>query len=256
MKKGWKIFGIICAAMAGLGFVLCIAGFAIGITVQEIEDAFRDGVGFHPYNTHKIVTVERIDMAEEADDRFDAGIISDIEMKVGKVQVEVSATDGEEIIVEHQVDERLKFECYKEGTTLVLKTKSGGKYVKNGGNIFVYIPKHLLVNEMDLKIGAGTLEMTDVNVRELKLSCGAAAVDMVNVAADNVDIECGAGQIEYVAAGQETDYNYKVEIGAGEVSVGDSSFSGLAVDKKINNGANKNMSIECGAGQVNVSFEQ
>ena len=34
MKKGWKIFLITCAAVFGAGVVLCIAGFAVGVSDQ------------------------------------------------------------------------------------------------------------------------------------------------------------------------------------------------------------------------------
>lgn len=259
MKKGWKIFGIICAVMAGLGFVLCIAGFAIGVSAQEVRDVLENGIGITPYSmykNHKVTTVEKIEMDGAFEERFDSRFIRDIEMEVGNVQVEVIATEGKEIIVEHNVDEHLKFKCYADGTTLNIETGANGKHGNHEGVIRVHVPKSLLLNEVDLSIGAGTLAIEDLSTRELNLSCGAASAHMMNISADNVDIECGAGQIEYVVNGQETDYNYDIAIGAGEVSIGENVLSGLAVDKKIHNKAHKKMSIECGAGQVAVSFEQ
>ena len=45
MKKGWKIFLITCAAVFGAGVVLCIAGFAVGVSDQEVRNAFDWGFG-------------------------------------------------------------------------------------------------------------------------------------------------------------------------------------------------------------------
>lgn len=253
MKKGWKIFGIICAVMTGVGVLLCIAGFAIGISLEEVSDVFRNGVGIHPYTHETEVRVERID-GEKKESVFDG--IRNIDLEVGSVQVEVVVTDEEVVRVEHHVPEKLRFDCYQKGDTLKIETQSKRGNIDNGGNICIYLPSKLMLGEADFSIGAGTLKMTDFKANELSVACGAAAVHLVNVEANDVEIECGAGQIEYAAVGRETDYNYQLEIGAGEVSIGNNLFSGLAVDKKINHGANKNMSIECGAGKVTVAFEQ
>ena len=46
MKKGWKIFAIICAVLAGIGIVLCVAGFAVGVTDEDVRSAVHRGIGF------------------------------------------------------------------------------------------------------------------------------------------------------------------------------------------------------------------
>lgn len=43
MKRGWKIFWIVCAACLGIGFVCCAASFMMGVTVEAIENRFPDG---------------------------------------------------------------------------------------------------------------------------------------------------------------------------------------------------------------------
>lgn len=256
MKKGWKIFAIVCAVVAGIGIILCIAGFAIGATTQEVRVALNRGIGFGPdfnYTHHtKVVT----DKPEQDVSGVGFHNVRSIELDVGAVQVEILPTDEEEIRVEHDVDNKLKIRCIQNGD--ILKIRTTGRITKSnhGGMIQIYIPRDLVLREAELDIGAGALKVTDFRSNELNISCGAAAVHMVNIEANDVDIECGAGQIEYIVKGQENDYNYDVEIGAGEVSIGEDSFSGLAVDKKINNNADKNMSIECGAGQVAVTFVQ
>ena len=37
MKKGWKIFWIICASLTGIGAALCIGGAVMGADFYEVE---------------------------------------------------------------------------------------------------------------------------------------------------------------------------------------------------------------------------
>ena len=45
MKKGWKIFWIVCAATAAIGFVCCVIAKVLGVTTDMIEGRFPHGIG-------------------------------------------------------------------------------------------------------------------------------------------------------------------------------------------------------------------
>ncbi len=46
MKRGWKIFWIVCAACLAVGLVCCAASFAMGVTAEAIAGRFPNGIGF------------------------------------------------------------------------------------------------------------------------------------------------------------------------------------------------------------------
>lgn len=46
MKRGWKIFWIVCAVCAGIGLVCCSIAFIMGVTVEAIENRYPNGFGF------------------------------------------------------------------------------------------------------------------------------------------------------------------------------------------------------------------
>ena len=46
MKRGWKIFWIVCAVCLVIGIVCCAASFVMGVTVEAIENRFPNGIGF------------------------------------------------------------------------------------------------------------------------------------------------------------------------------------------------------------------
>ena len=71
-----------------------------------------------------------------------------------------------------------------------------------------------------------------------------------------MDIECGIGQINLTMDGCEDDYNYDISCGVGEIVCGDRRYSGIGHDDYVNNGAGKEMSLECGIGQINIAFRE
>ena len=111
-------------------------------------------------------------------------------------------------------------------------------------------------NELELSVERGEITAADFTVGELSVSCGQGAANIKGTAQADIDLECGGAAINLETKGAQTDYNYEIEVGAGEVNLGGQTFSGLAVEKTINNHAGKEMGIDCATGKVNVTFVQ
>ena len=111
-------------------------------------------------------------------------------------------------------------------------------------------------NELNLEIGRGEIIATDFVTGELSVSCGQGVANIKGTTQRDVDLECGVGVINLETKGKQADYNYEIEVGAGEVNFDGQKFSGLAVEKTINNHAVKEMGIDCATGKVNVTFAQ
>lgn len=45
MRRGWKIFWIVCGICAGVGLVCCALAFVMGVTHEAIENRFPNGIG-------------------------------------------------------------------------------------------------------------------------------------------------------------------------------------------------------------------
>ena len=69
-------------------------------------------------------------------------------------------------------------------------------------------------------------------------------------------MECGIGQISLTMDGCENDYNYDISCEVGEIVCGDRHYSGIGHDDYVNNGAGKEMSLECGIGQIKIDFRE
>ncbi len=111
-------------------------------------------------------------------------------------------------------------------------------------------------DRMKLDIGAGHMAVTGVWAKELDLDCGAGEIELYESSTQNLDADCGVGSMVIEMLGKVTDYNYEVDCGIGEVVVGENSYNGLGETTKIQNGSENTMDIECGVGEIRVSFTE
>lgn len=250
MKKGWKTFWIVSAAIAGVGVILLILGIVMGAAFNQISWHSSDGVSvLFPFK--KTRTVKSQEQKYEFDNvRF-------LNIDVGQLEVNVIEAEGSKIRVETVgIDERLKLAVYQDEDELEIETKQNNMRINDGGTVNIYIPAGMKFEEADISIGAGVLELESLRVNEADIECGAGSIVIDRIEGNDITVSCGLGTVDLTAAGRKGDYNYEIECGIGSVEVGDDSYAGIVSEKKIRNGRNKTMDIECGMGEIIVSFEQ
>ena len=103
--------------------------------------------------------------------------------------------------------------------------------------------------------GVGEIELSQVEAGKMELKTGVGAIDVERAAADEMILNSGVGSIEVMAEGTESDYNYRISCGIGEVEIGESTYSGLGSTKEVRGQGNKTIDIDCGVGEVSVEFE-
>lgn len=272
MKKGWKIFGIICASLAGLGIVLCVVGFTIGATDKDVRSALRKGARF----VRDKDFYDEIDQTDlQVTSSMDLPSTKEINVEVDKMLVEVVPTEDKKIRMENLTTEEVQLIASEDEESVEIKTTGKINKATDGGKLILYIPKNLQLPEISIHVGEGKINLNgvqakeldlelergeinafDFEVEELSVSCGLSVANVRGIVQKNVDLDCGAGVINFETKGTQTDYNYEIEAGIGEIRLGGQKFSGIAVEKTINNHAEKEMGVDCGAGKVNVKFIQ
>lgn len=130
-------------------------------------------------------------------------------------------------------------------------------------------------DEVSLEVGAGQIIAQNIRAKELEVSAGAGQVELWGVDVDKLnaeigmgglvgavdvqksaEFECAMGNMELTLMGSQQDFNYQLEVAAGNIEVGRNSYSGLAHEQKIHNGADKDISIECSMGNITILFEE
>ena len=274
MRRGWKIFWIVCGAALALGLVCCAIAFGMGVTTGMIHDRFPYGIGWHN-NGWGSSKEDSGRTAENIHKTFDK--VTEIDMEIFAGQVMFQEGEGSEIRVDtDNLSQKLGFRCYQEGRELKLTSKKKIYGVNNvgRGTITVTFPREMSFKEVSLSLGAGTLYIENIYAKDLEVevgageaivegfqadeaefNCGAGSIEARGDIRSQADLKCGVGSITYTASGQEEEYNYDIECGIGEIICGDNSYSGLGREQSIDNGAAKEIKIEGGVGSVIIEFE-
>lgn len=205
----------------------------------------------------------------------DMDFASDLEISLKYDELLIQEYDGDKIRVNVANDAKNDV-VVKEtsGKITITDTRSGN--VKKKKQIKVIVPSGKDFDTVSLGVDMGTIDLEcDLKVQELSVEVGAgefsgygnitAANCDLQVGAGTIDIDqldiqklnadCGAGEIDMVVTGKEKDYNYDLSCGMGEINLEDSEYSGIGIEKNISNeGARKDMVLECGMGEIDVEF--
>ena len=278
MKKGWKRFWGICGVMFGIGIVCILIAVILGVSRSSIEGSkvgqrLRKSI----IGSSILIYDEKTDnspVQEETVQTYRG--IRELDAEIYAGTLEIRRTTEAEVRVETSgMRVSYGFRAWQDEETLELSTQKKISTKNNKSKIIVYLPEDLELQEASLDLGAGVLYIEDIKVGsldveigagqanldqfhagELDVSCGAGQVVLSGEVTAEADLECGTGEIIYHAVGAEEDYNYDLESGIGEISVGSQKISGFGKDKFINNNAYKTIKISCGIGKVSVDFKK
>lgn len=205
----------------------------------------------------------------------DMDFASDLEISLKYDELLIQEYDGDKIRVNVANDAKNDV-VVKEtsGKITITDTRSGN--VKKKKQIKVSIPSVKEFDTVSLGVDMGTIDLEcDLKVQELSvevgagefsgygnitaaycdLQVGAGTIDIDQIDVQKLNADCGAGEIDMVVTGKEKDYNYDLSCGMGEINLEDSEYSGLGIEKTISNeGAQKDMVLECGMGEIDVEF--
>lgn len=189
-----------------------------------------------------------------------------------------------------------KLQSYVKDNTLHIKAARSGRIWEESMNceIILYVPKDYHFDKVEMEVGAGLIAMEEINGDEMSFETGMGQITAEYIQASNLsmsagmgeivvnemnvhkldaetgmghiymegaivkkaDIECSMGGVEILVYGAKKDYNYNVECGMGSTDIGGKSYSGLAREKYIDNGAAADMNVECAMGSVQISFTE
>lgn len=205
----------------------------------------------------------------------DMDFASDLEISLKYDELLIQEYDGDKIRVNVANDAKNDV-VVKETSGKITITDTRNGNVKKKKQIKVIVPSGKDFDTVSLGVDMGTIDLEcDLKVQELSVEVGAgefsgygnitAAYCDLQVGAGTIDIDqldiqklnadCGAGEIDMVVTGKEKDYNYDLSCGMGEINLEDSEYSGIGIEKNISNeGARKDMVLECGMGEIDVEF--
>ena len=228
----------------------------------------------------------------EVKKEFAAPEIQELDVEVGGCSFTIEESGDDRFYVE--AEGMKKFQTYVKGDCLFIKgTVKAVVGDKIDGNVVLKVPAGFNFEKLDMEIGAGVMELGELSAKKIDLEVGAgqiiadkaicedlmvmvgmgearmndmqvakfdAEVGMGNIYAkgnvsEKVIVECAMGNVELELAGKQEDYDYSIECGMGNVTVGGNTYSGLAKEKDISNGADRKMDVECAVGNIDIQFK-
>lgn len=290
MKKGWKIFWIVCGVLFASGAALCIVGFAFGGSFASVEQAVRRGMTSIDAIDRKVERLEDgienryedEDFEEQSQDQKSYDGIDHLEIDVAALSVQIRISDDDRVWVEAEgIPSELNYRCYQEGNSLEIETESdwtslaGIKDQENQeyqGTLRVAVPEkklaeisisnrageiyieHLEAGEFSLETGAGKAVVDNFIADEAELSCGAGQIQALGEILGGGDISCDAGNVDLKLRGGESNYRCQIEECLGKVNFGKHQFDG-GRGEHFHGEGRRIVEIECAAGNVDVTFE-
>lgn len=114
----------------------------------------------------------------------------------------------------------------------------------------------LKAGTLELKAGMGQIELRNVDVRELEAEIGMGELSLQGNIEESADASCAMGNVDMRLTGSQEDFNYRISGAMGNIDLGSESYSGLGMSKTVDNGAAKNMELECEAGNITITFTE
>lgn len=109
---------------------------------------------------------------------------------------------------------------------------------------------------VSISVGAGTVDVKNADVaKDLDLEVGMGSISVQGKITGDMDAECAMGEIDITLRGSESEHNYTLECGMGNVIIGNNEYGGIAEERKINNGSSSYFDIECAMGSITIEFE-
>lgn len=252
------------------------AGFAGGF--NELKVAAQNGVN-HLNIFGQEVTFFNFGKSEYKGTEKDCDFVVDASQNARYLSIEADATNIK-IVVSDENDIRVEgsgivgeLNATMEGSKCVIENKTGFNQFSIGGSsyseITVYIPSHAELDGIDIDLGAGELEVSDINAGSWSVDIGAGNISMKDVVCKSLSVDCATGNLTYTGAITESgdfdmaagnlemtldnfdDCNFAIEAALGHVKVGNDSYDSIGVDiEKKHEGATSTITVDAAVGSV------
>lgn len=278
MKKLFKILGIICAILAGIGIILVAIGVVNGgrevvhsdvmnnrlsINLEKWFDDYDDDENMNEINKDTIIKLSRSQYE-----------IHSLEVKAKYGEVKINQWNEEGFGIQNDAKSLdVKYEV-SDGILKISVSKRLGISMHHEGEVNVYIPKDKL-NYVDVSIGAGEMKCSGIDAENFKIDVGAGEgkiehsqlnncnidvglgeFDIESTSVNNMDVDCGMGEVKANLDNGYREFDYTLKVGAGEIELGNEKYEGISQSVKLSNGTGRNIDVDCGMGDVKIKFNK
>lgn len=153
-----------------------------------------------------------------------------------------------DLVVTIQVPEGYRF---AKVDLMVSRRRGEDKILKSSPLILI---STITADELNLDAKVGAIKLKDADTNSLFIETSVGAVEFAGNVSKEVTAECSVGAIKLNLNGDKDDFNYGIESKVGAIRIEDEDYAGLVSKARLNNGAHKDMDLECNTGAIEVNF--
>lgn len=105
-----------------------------------------------------------------------------------------------------------------------------------------------------MKVEAGHLQVDSLYAKNLEVNCEVGSIESYETNVTKGNLTCEMGSITMYMKDSESNYNYTVKSEMGSVTVGGDSYTGLQKKRSVDNGADRNLDMNCEMGSIELYF--
>ncbi|WP_124066711.1 DUF4097 family beta strand repeat-containing protein [Clostridium sp. E02] len=176
------------------------------------------------------------------------------ELKQNERELELTVTGSKkkhknnDLVVTIQVPEDYRL----SKVDLMVSRRRGGDKINNSSPLI--LARTISADELNLDVKVGAVKLEDADTNSLSIETSVGAVEFTGNVSKEVTAECKVGAIKLNLNGDKDDFNYEVESKVGAIRIEDENYAGLVSKARLNNGAHKEMDLECNTGAIEVNF--
>lgn len=115
--------------------------------------------------------------------------------------------------------------------------------------------KLLVKNESNLEVGAGKIAIKELTARDVALDCGVGDIDINGDIRGDSSANCGMGNISIKLKEPENRYDFSLSCGLGNININGDNYSFTSDSNIFGRDAEYEFDIECGVGNVEIHNE-
>ena len=90
----------------------------------------------------------------------------------------------------------------------------------------------------------------------VQMRLGMGTITLQGVTSQDITANCGMGHLEMVLCDSQDSYNYDISGSAESVRIGTDTLAGMVMERWIDNGSDKAITLSCAMGSVEITFKE
>lgn len=265
---GCAFYGI-CGFMGGFRQLEAWQGYVFNFWGREFRLAYSgfglwyitdsDGMRWSDEDWPEIMSdAARVGAGEAEQTEYRASDVRNIDIEFGGSNLAILESEDDYIRIERDADAReVKYQL-RNGTFRLYSQKSyKWWHGTHEGTVYLYLPKDMNPDSIDIEIGAGGLSSIALAAEEIDIETDAGTTVIKGLYGKKIDVSANAGAVNIL---EMTAGTVSANVGAGALTIQNLSTENMELETsagmmEIEGKVARNVEIECGVGSVSMTLQ-